>query len=332
MNSSDTNTTSFWKRPEGKTGYALLAILAIPAALLINLIFPILITAATNIYMLGGLLASLGLIFKIVTSDTAWYLFQMVSRWITGFVIDLDPVSIMESFLAFAIDQRSKLVDAIAEVQGAKRTLDTQVATYKKNIREYQSQAEAGIRDHHQAGTNVEEDLSVNAALENAAAIKRASDELAEMSTDLDGGIADLIEALKRVDYEISTTKTQVQLEKQRYAAAQAMGSANNKISAVLAGGSKREMYDAATDRIRTQYNEKRAKLEILVETSRTAAGSIDLNKRALRNEGLADLKKQLGTMSGQGLLTSGTPSNVPAQLVASTPDAALSDFLSVKK
>jgi phage shock protein A len=332
MNTSDTNTTSFWKRPEGKAGYILLAVLAVPAALLINLVFPILITAATNIYMLGGLLAGLGLIYKIVTSDTAWYLFQMISRWMTSLVIDLDPVSIMQSFLAFAIDQRAKLVEAISEVQGAKRTLDMQVAAYRKNIKEYQSQAEAGIRDHAAAGTSVEEDLSVNAALENAAAIKRASDELAEMSVDLDSGIADLIEALKRVDYEISTTKTQVQLETQRHAAAQAMGSANNKISAVLAGGAKREMYDAATDRIRTQYNEKRAKLEILVETSRTAAGSIDLNKRALRNEGLADLKKQLGTMGSQGLLTAGTPSNVPAQLVVSTPDAALSDFLSVKK
>ena len=323
MDSSSSTPTSFWKRPEGKAGYLVLAALAVPATIIGVKVLPWVITAVENMYILGGLLVGAFVVVKLLTSNAAWYLFQTVSRAMAGLVIDLDPVSIMQSFLAFAVSQRAKLVDAIAEVQGAKRNLDQQVTGNARTIKQYQAQAQAGMS----AGAT-DENLEVNAALENAAAIKRASDELAEMSKDLDSGIADLLEALKRVDYEISTTKNQVDLEKQRYKAAQALGSATSKIASVLSGSAKRDMYDMATDRIRTQYGDKRAKLEILVETSRTAAGSIDLTKRALRNEGLADLRKQISGLGSQGLLGAGVSAPVVS---ASKAGDVVYDFLSTK-
>ena len=327
-------TTSFWKRPEGKAGYALLGLLGAGVLTFFYFVGPAIINSLINIYYIGGLLAGIYALYLAATSNWAWALFTVASRWLAEFFVELDPVKIMEGFLAFAQKQRNQLVEAVGEVMGAARNLRDQVRRNEQLVREYQAQAEAGIA--RAGGVHREDDLEVNGALENAAAITNVNKELLLLAEDLDQGVVDLNEALKRVDYEISRTKTDVSLERQRYKAAQAIGSANSKIMAVLSGNGKREMYDMSVERTRTIYAQKRATLQTLVETSRHAAGSIDLQQRALRNQGLSQLRSQLKSMEGEGLgqITAGNGGLEMPKISARatiTSDVSLNDYLNNK-
>ena len=333
MDNSNLGTSSFWKRPEGKAGYALLGLLGAGALTFFYFVGPAIINSLVNVYYIGGLLAGIYAIYTFATSNVAWALFTVASRWMTEFFVELDPVKIMEGFLSFAQKQRDQLVEAVGEVMGAARNLRDTIRRNDQLVQSYHDQAQAGVA--RSGGVLRDDDLEVNAALENAAAIQNVNKELESLATDLDQGVSDLTEALKRVDYEISRTKTDVSLERQRYKAAQALGSASSKISAVLSGGGKREMYDMAIDRTRTVYAQKRAVLQTLVETSRHAAGSIDLQQRALRNQGLSQLRAQLGGMKGEGfgLLTAGNASVATPRLkaTATISDDSLNSFINNK-
>lgn len=320
---------SFWKRPEGKAGYLVGALLVGALAWFGVVVAPYLALALVNMYYLAALIVGGVVVVKFFTSATFWALFQIVSRQVASLVVDLDPVKIMEGFLAFAKSQRQKLVDAIGDVQAAEKNLAEQIRRNNNLVQQYRSQAQAGMQ-RYPDGTVPDDDLEVNGALENAASIENTNAELGQFREDLTLAVDDLKEACKRVDYEISTTQNSVNLERQRYAAAQAMGSAISKMRAVLDGGGRRELYDMASERTRTIYNQKRAVLTTLVETSRHAAGSIDLQRKALRNQGLAQLRQQIGGMKGEGLslLTAGAPNFTAKAKVA---DESIASYIGKK-
>ena len=95
---------SYWKRPEGKVGMAILAGLGAVLGWGFIRVLPQLIQLAENTLYLAFLLGALALVYAMVfvwdrPRTLLFYGLQMISRWVTGNFVELDPVSILKSFV-----------------------------------------------------------------------------------------------------------------------------------------------------------------------------------------------------------------------------------------
>src|SRR4051812_12138487 len=95
---------TFWQRPEGKVGTGIMAGIGVALAWAFVHFLPALIAIAENTLYLAGLVGVLALLYCVVfvwdrPRTLLFYGLQMISRWVTGNFVELDPVAILKSFV-----------------------------------------------------------------------------------------------------------------------------------------------------------------------------------------------------------------------------------------
>lgn len=97
------NPRSFWQRPEGKVGIALLLI---GGGIALYALLPALITLFTNLVLATSMaiaalisLAALFMIWKIVTNKKLWFLYKVLMRKMVGAIIELNPIAVMRTYI-----------------------------------------------------------------------------------------------------------------------------------------------------------------------------------------------------------------------------------------
>ncbi len=128
---------SYWKRPEGKVGMAILAGLGAVLGWGFIRVLPQLIQLAENTLYLAGLLGVLALVYCMVfvwdrPRTLLFYGLQMISRWVTGNFVELDPVSILKSFVKQMKSRREIIQDRLGRLVGVRRMLEAKIAKSEK--------------------------------------------------------------------------------------------------------------------------------------------------------------------------------------------------------
>src|SRR3990172_7845300 len=129
---------SFWKKPEGTTGAFALALFLVGGGYLLWILLPTLIILLQNtIYaiILGVIL--LGIIYVILDRKVrilVWYLYKMAMRAITGLIITIDPIKILESYIEHLRDAMEKMNDHITELSQEVRKLRNVVDKNKNEM------------------------------------------------------------------------------------------------------------------------------------------------------------------------------------------------------
>jgi hypothetical protein len=133
---------SFWKRPEGKTGTAVLLVstlaLVYGGVVFLPVIFAAVASILQSLFLSALSIVGLITLLYVVTNKTfrniVSNVFQLSMRWITGVVVELDPIGILRNNLDRMRSKNEELGRGVAGCRGAKTQLERQIATNTESI------------------------------------------------------------------------------------------------------------------------------------------------------------------------------------------------------
>lgn len=144
------NLKTFWQRPEGKTGAVILLATILAGIYGFSMILPWMIALLANTVEAAILAGVLFVLLYTVSSrkfrTIAGNVFQMSMRWLTGIVIQIDPIGILENTLDKMEENLAKLSKAIGSCNGAKMGVQAQIEKNAAIIRKATSIKEQADR------------------------------------------------------------------------------------------------------------------------------------------------------------------------------------------
>jgi hypothetical protein len=129
---------SFWQRPEGVTGTVVLGGLLIGGGVLLYKALPYLITLASNMLYLTGMLLVLGAIVYMVLDprmrNLIGNIYKSLMRWVTGIFVNLDPIGILKNYIDTLSNSLAKMSEQIGVLKGQIKSWGTSwVKTIEKS-------------------------------------------------------------------------------------------------------------------------------------------------------------------------------------------------------
>lgn len=120
-----TNEVSNWKKPGGKLGMVVLGCIVAGGVMLLDKILPWLIMFTQNTITLIAMIAVLSVMLYVLTQPKTWRLlgtiYFLIMRKLTGLVIEIDPIAIMERHVEEMRVRVEKMRKAMNEMRGLVR-------------------------------------------------------------------------------------------------------------------------------------------------------------------------------------------------------------------
>ncbi len=296
---------SFWEKPEGTTG---MVVAVGGGGFLIYLLYkflPFIIILMQNtlhaIFLLIALAVVMYVIFDKRARNLVWYIYKMIMKKITGLIVDLDPISIIETYVSNLQDNLEKMDEQIGNLKGQmgklKRVIDENDTGMKNNL-ELANKAK-------QTGKN------------NIVILKtRQAGRLQDSNSTLEN-LYKKMELLYRVLYKmyenagvlLEDIRSEVEVKKRERDAIRTGYSALRSAMSIINGDpDKKEMFDAAMQNIADDVGKKVGEMERFIEVSRNFMDSIDIQNGVFEDKGLKMLEQW--EKEGDSLLL-GTDKNI---------------------
>jgi phage shock protein A len=283
------SSKSFWSRPEGVTGGLFLAGLVLGGAWLLNRFLPVLIGLAANTLYLAGMLAALALIIYAVldpkTRNLFWYGYQSIMRWITGIFVQIDPISILKSYIQDLEQNLRNLSKQIGALRGQMRqlkgTMDTNSADIQRNL----TLAEQAKKQ--------QDEKNITLAARKAGRLQEANEKYDILYKKMDVLYRLLSKMYENSEIVLEDTKDQITIKQQEYEAIKASHSAIRSAKSILTGDpDKQQLFDQAVEALTNDVSAKVGEMERFMDTSRNLMASIDLQNGVFEEEGLRLLEQ----------------------------------------
>lgn len=127
---------SYWERKEGWVGRILSLGLIGAVGYGLYYILPFLIGLMTNIFIAIGMGVGLFALIYVLLNKETWntlgLAYTLIMRAITGLMIDLDPIGILNSYAKYLEDKLGKIKQKMGVVSGSIRNLREKIATKKR--------------------------------------------------------------------------------------------------------------------------------------------------------------------------------------------------------
>jgi hypothetical protein len=142
---------SYWDKPEGTTGKIVIGAGAIATGVAIfwgwGIIVPFFVAALANTVELVGLLIVLTILGSPVYSSKVRLIiknvFQLTTRWITGFFIEMDPIGMLRNNVDTLRKQAQVFDTAVGQLAGSRQRLQSDIDNNNKEIRHDKSLVDA---------------------------------------------------------------------------------------------------------------------------------------------------------------------------------------------
>jgi hypothetical protein len=280
---------SFWQRPEGKTGAIGLVAIAAGLGVLLYKLLPYLITLAQNLLHLSFLLLGLGALIYIVLDpkvrNLVFYMYKSFIRWITGLFIQINPISILKSYI-------EELRDNLKNMNKQLGIVRTQMQRLKMIMDDNQRTIENNLKLASKA-KEVDKQAIMILKSRKAGRLKESNLKLDELYKKLELLYRVLVKMYENSEIMLEDIEDQVQVKERERKAIRASHSAMKSALNIIAGNSdKREMFDQALDAIADDVSMKIGEMERFMEMSNSFMSSIDLQNGVFEEEGLELLEK----------------------------------------
>jgi hypothetical protein len=305
---------TFWQRPEGKVGAGIMVALGAAVGWAFVHFLPKLIEIAQNTIYLAGLIGVLALIYCMVfvwdrPRTLLFYALQMISRWVTGNFVELDPVAILKSFVRQMEKRREVIQDRLGRIVGVRRMVEAKVAKSEKERQDALRLAKAAQATHDEDGLNAHAEI----------AARRARD--IEEYRSMQGQMLNIEKLLQRVmrraDYHIQTARDEANQLADKHTITGAVASATAAAQGIFGDTDLAEVRDMAAERIRDDYEKRLGELQTLIDLT-DFDHAVDLNQMAFRQEGLAQLMEAEKKVSAAELADpASSPASTGAALLA---------------
>ena len=280
---------SFWKRPEGVTGTIFLIGLILGGGYLLYIGLPFLISLASNILYLSGMLLVLAAIIYMVLDpkmrNLISYGYRSVMRWITGIFVNIDPIGILKSYVEDLEDNLRKMSKQVGALRGQMRKLQDLMQTNQKEINNNMQLASMAKKQG--------KDNQMILASRKAARLKESNQKYQTLYNKMEIMHRILKKMYSNSEILLEDTKDQVKLKEQERKAIRASHSAMKSAMSVISGDpDKRAMFDQAMEAITDDVANKVGEMERFMEMSANFMESVDLQNGVFEEQGLAMLEK----------------------------------------
>src|ERR1700756_445331 len=109
---------SFWSRPEGKTGMIVIGIAAAALVYGWGMIVPFIVSMLADTLHMVFLALMLAAVLFVIFSSRTHLLFRLIMRWITGLIVNIDPIGILKDHLSQMRKRRDLMLQQISNVSG----------------------------------------------------------------------------------------------------------------------------------------------------------------------------------------------------------------------
>ena len=281
--------TSFWKKPEGKTGAIVLAGIVIGGGILLVNALPVLVALASNTLYLAGMLLVLGAIIYMVLDprmrNLVWYMYKSVMRWITGIFVQIDPIGILKSYVDDLKDNLRKMNRQISQLRGQMHKLQEMILNNKKEIKNNLNLASQAKQKNKQSVMILKS--------RKAGRLKESNMKLEDLYKKMEILYRVLRKMYENSEIMLEDIQDQVMVKEQERKAIHASSSAMKSAMNVINGNAdKRAMFDQALEAIADDVSSKVGEMERFMEMSENFMSSVDLQNGVFEEEGLKMLEK----------------------------------------
>jgi len=270
------STRSWFEKPEGKVGgIALILIIGLLGFGFVQAL-PFLVAAAASTLQLILMLLAIGAITMFFLHPTSrnflFTLYKVVFKLLTGMVITLDPLLILQDY----IDQlKNNLVTMKEQIDKVKKTI------YKltEKISKYSTEAEQ-MKNRAAAGMKRGGDFQKTAVVENRAAERRLK-AIAKL-TNLKNKITMIDKVLKKMydncEIMVMDKTDEINMTKDEWEAIKAAsGAIKSAMSIINGGGDERANFEQAMEFIVDDIALKMGEMENFMDMTQNLMNSIDL-------------------------------------------------------
>jgi hypothetical protein len=298
---------SFWARPEGKTGMIFIAVIAGIAlfniAAISTYILSLLDTWA-HIAILCGELFAMG---YLVFGKLPRMVYRLTLRWLTGLVINVDPIGILKDHLSQMRKRRAEMGDQIAAVSGQIGVIKNIMAKNTKDVQDSLRYAESAKKmgaETTDENKKIAMSLQMQAKANHAGRMQEANAGYQQLLTKLTTVYNLLVKWAAHIDFFIDDTDDQVRQAEVQYKALNAGSSALHKAMKVIGGNSfEDETYNQTMQFLADKAGQQLGEMENFQVVAQNFMDGIDVQNGAAQTEALAALDKY-----EQKLLTSNNP------------------------
>lgn len=279
---------SFWERPEGKTGLVFAAGGILGFVLIMIRWGTALVRAAENTFILGVYIAvACGIGYVLMDKRfraTVWYLYRGVMRFLTGLVIQLDPIGILKTYVDELKSNYEKMDKQLGLLRGSMRQL-------KQRIEENQSQAREAMEIATQA-KKAGKKAQMMLKSRKAGRLQESTRTYEQLYNKMEMIYRVLSKMYDNCGYLIEDTEDQVtQKEIEWNTIRQANSAMKSAMSIVNGDKDKRAIFEEALEYMAVDLGNKIGEMERFMETSQNFMDGIDLENGVFEEKGLAMLE-----------------------------------------
>ncbi|NCS92452.1 MAG: hypothetical protein GW761_01475 [Leptospira sp.] len=280
---------SFWKKPEGVTGALFMGSIFFGVGYLLYIGLPILNQILSNlwytIFSLAGLSALVYIVLDPKFRTAIWYLYKQLMKFLTGLVINLDPIKNLEIY----IDHLKQTMNEMdSKIQGLREQLQKIGNKITKNAEEMENELRKAKSAKDQGNAKITA-LSAN----QAARLVDSNKRLGELKERLDKLYNLLFRIRENSDYVLQDTINEVNLQKDEYLAYKEGHSALKAGMKILKGDpDKLEIYEASLQLLADNVSQKIGEINYYMDISTDVMNTIDIENNVLTSKGFELLEK----------------------------------------
>jgi hypothetical protein len=219
------------------------------------------------------LVSILFMLFDAKLRTLVFYMYRMLLRWLTGLVIDRNPISILKTYLERFRDQQKELNEGLGEVRAQRGAMIRKVSENEAKIKICLSRADA-FEKHGDKGMLAVESRQHERLTQRLANQKQSVSRLEFIINVLDRYRQICDEEVADISNEIDV---RIDEQKEGMAFRKAMRAAKN----ILKGLPEKEMYDDSVAVLEDRYNRAIGEIEQMMTVTNDVVKNADVDDEA---------------------------------------------------
>lgn len=291
---------SFWRRPEGKTGTIFGVLILGGVAFGLYQALPFIIILLQNALYAALLAVALaGIVFLALDSrfrGLIWNAYKSVMRFITGLLIEIDPIGIMKNYLDSLVDKRAELNRQIGKVTGVRGRLDKIIQDNQKSIEKSMQTASVARKQNR--------DRQVQIHTRSAARLEEVNQRMVPLRDRLVNLLGILVKVDEAVGDSISDLKEEIRVTEMEFESMRAANTAMKQAVGALSGsGVDYEFFERAKEYVEKDVGEKIGQIDNYLRMSSSIMENLDFKDEVALDRGLQMLEswEQTGSFQTSG-------------------------------
>lgn len=276
----------FFERPEGKLGMAVIVAMAFGVMYGLDKILPFIIRVLENTIhtaiLIGIIVGVIFLItnkqFQLIVSNV----FKNTMRFITGIIIQIDPIGILKNYIDEMRTQIRNLETQMEKLNGQKMELKRTISTHQRQAEKYLNLSTAA-KNH---GKNDKITLNARMMQREIELVKKLEEPLAKMEM-----IYTVLDKMKRnVTLLVEDTEHEVEIREIEYRSIKAAHAAMSSAKKLISGTTQKELFEQSMEFLAEDIAMKIGEMDRFMEASTDFMNSIDLQNAVWDEKGLETL------------------------------------------